>query len=137
MFREEGEKPGKRAPGAAVEAREEDGGAARRGVYACRACGAFVAPADAAIPVNGAHLHTFFNPGGFVYAIGCFAAAPGLSPRGGPDASFSWFPGYAWTVAVCAACLAHLGWSYSAPGKTGFFGLIIARLVLSEEGTPG
>lgn len=28
---------------------------------------------------------------------------------------FSWFPGYAWQIANCTVCLAHIGWRFSLP----------------------
>jgi hypothetical protein len=76
--------------------------------------------------VGGAHEHTFANPYGIVYVIGCFARAPGCGFEGPPSAFFSWFPGYDWRMAVCRGCFAHLGWSFGeAPD---FYGLILERL---------
>lgn len=37
---------------------------------------------------------------------GCFALANEES------AEFSWFPGYAWTIASCGECGAHIGWLF-------------------------
>jgi hypothetical protein len=31
----------------------------------------------------------------------------------------SWFPGYCWTIAYCAACYAHLGWKFTLAGAGG------------------
>lgn len=31
---------------------------------------------------------------------------------GAPSAEYSWFPGYTWTIAVCASCMAHVGWRW-------------------------
>lgn len=53
-----------------------------------------------------------------------------------PDVTHSWFPGFAWQMASCAACDTHLGWAFStaregsAPTEPAidFFGLISTRL---------
>ena len=42
--------------------------------------------------------------------------------RGEPETAHSWFPGFAWTVANCARCHAHVGWRFtraSASPSTG------------------
>ncbi|TPP58022.1 Cereblon [Fasciola gigantica] len=33
---------------------------------------------------------------------------------GSPSEEYSWFPGYAWTIANCAGCSRHLGWLFTA-----------------------
>jgi hypothetical protein len=96
-------------------------------VLRCRACEAEVAREDDRIEMSGAHVHTFVNPHGHVFEIGCFARAHGCAPVGRASAFFSWFPGYAWRIAVCGSCRAHLGWAFGE--EPGFYGLILARLV--------
>lgn len=100
-------------------------GRARR--LRCAACGSEIADPDARVEIGGAHRHVFCNPHGHVFEIGCFAHAPGVHAIGPASSFFSWFPGYAWRVAVCNGCRAHLGWCYGdAPD---FVGLILPRLV--------
>lgn len=94
----------------------------------CRTCGQAIAVEDARIAVQGAHQHVFFNPAGLVFEIGCFQSAPGCAYHGEPTPEFSWFPGYAWSVALCSQCAAHLGWGYERDTH-GFVGLILAQLV--------
>lgn len=77
--------------------------------------------------VSGSHAHTFVNPSGFAYAIGCFAAAPGCATAGSAETAFSWFPGWSWTIAICARCHTQLGWRYQL-GTQEFHGLILAAL---------
>lgn len=61
------------------------------------------------------------------------------------DKRFSWFPGFAWTVATCPRCKAHLGWGFQPDhwpdtvsagefeeSKSTFFGLI-ANGLLTED----
>lgn len=38
------------------------------------------------------------------------ASATNTELNGGASTEFTWFPGYAWTIALCAACKAHVGW---------------------------
>lgn len=83
--------------------------------------------------IGGSHAHVFANPGGLVFEIGCFQEAFGCRGEGPFVAEFSWFAGFAWQVAVCRACEAHLGWRYRplSGAAPGFWGLILSRL--SEE----
>ena len=76
---------------------------------------------------QGAHAHCFVNPHGQVFEIGCFARAPGCRALGPATTDWTWFPGWAWQVALCAACGRHLGWCYRRQGGR-FFGLILDRL---------
>jgi hypothetical protein len=93
----------------------------------CAACGHIISSDDHRVEMSGSHEHTFVNPGGFVYRIGCFNAAPGCVHIGSTESAFSWFPGWTWQVAVCAHCRAHLGWIYRNAGEQ-FHGLILAAL---------
>jgi hypothetical protein len=93
----------------------------------CVACGHRITDDDHRIEMNDAHEHTFVNPGGFVYRIGCFSVASGCVQLGVPKTAFSWFPGWSWQVAACARCRAHLGWIYRNAGEQ-FHGLIVTAL---------
>jgi hypothetical protein len=85
-------------------------------------------PADR-ISVQGRHRHTFANPHGVVYEIGCFRSASGCGLIGPASDEFTWFAGHRWRVCVCAACLVHLGWRFASTGGEPFYGLILDRLV--------
>ncbi len=98
----------------------------------CRACGSAITSKDQRIAVNGRHDHVFFNPHGHVFEIGCFARAPGAFSASPPSSEFSWFPGFSWQIAGCAACRAHLGWRFQGERSSGFFGLILDRLIEEE-----
>jgi len=95
----------------------------------CRQCRNILANPEDRISVQGSHRHTFANPHGIVFEIGCFTAVQGCGHVGPPSDEFSWFSGYLWRVAVCLLCLTHLGWSFSSPGKESFHGLILDRLI--------
>lgn len=98
----------------------------------CAACGERITSIRERVAMNGTHSHTFTNPHGFTFDIGCFRSAPGCKPLGEATQAWTWFPGYAWRMAVCGGCGAHLGWGYEpAPANAeagGFFGLILDRL---------
>jgi hypothetical protein len=85
------------------------------------------------ITMQGMHHHTFANPQGIVFEIGCFREAMGCRNTGFPTTEFTWFPGYAWRIAVCKKCMLHLGWMYAATGKESFFGLIVNRLLYPDK----
>jgi hypothetical protein len=106
------------------------GGTGKRLV--CVDCGRLITRGEERAVVNGRHEHTSLNPHGIVYHIGCFESAPGCSPQGAVSTHWSWFPGYAWQVVLCAGCLLHLGWLFRGP-EGGFYGLIINRLREEDE----
>lgn len=94
----------------------------------CAACGARLAPERARLEVNGAHEHEFMNPAGLRFRVACFSAAPGCVAEGEPSAVWSWFPGWAWQIALCRGCSAHVGWSFAGSAST-FHGLVCDRIV--------
>jgi hypothetical protein len=112
-----------RAPG--EDAARDD---TSRGAILCRACGLRITEEAYRIAVQDRHEHTFVNPGGFAYHIGCFALAPGCIELGSPETYFSWFPGHSWQIVHCASCRQHLGWRFRCAGDS-FHGLVLDRLV--------
>lgn len=93
----------------------------------CAACLHSITTQDERISVNGAHEHTFTNPLGIVYHVGCFQQAMGCGSAGGATSEHSWFPGYQWKVALCLNCQVHLGWLFVASTDR-FHALIVQRL---------
>lgn len=120
------------SPGSRTRARSRatDGKQGRRRLR-CRACGLPITSDRARVEIAGAHAHTFVNPAGLVFEIGCFRTAPGCVGVGPAEAFFSWFPGYAWRVQLCRGCGAHLGWSYGA--RPDFYGLVLDRLADGDD----
>lgn len=99
----------------------------------CATCRKPVTRESDRIAVNGAHTHRFTNPLRLSYRIGCFREAPGCREHEPATTEHTWFPGYAWRVASCAHCQAHLGWHYE--GNDGrFYGLILGQLVSQAGG---
>lgn len=95
----------------------------------CRQCRNMITGPAEGIWMNGSHRHTFANPVGVVYEIGCFNSATGCRSVGPATGEFTWFSGHLWRVAICAKCLTHLGWHFFSSAGRGFHGLILDRLI--------
>jgi hypothetical protein len=87
----------------------------------CARCGHVITRERDRTTVNGRATHTRVNPSGYVFHFGCFARAEGCLVIGPPTAEASWFPGFVWEYALCAACKTHLG-------ESDFLGLLLDRL---------
>ncbi len=94
----------------------------------CKTCGNAITSDEDGIAMNGSHEHTFMNPRGIVFNIGCFSRAGGCHIMGPSTGEYTWFPGFTWRYVICAGCQSHLGWRYQSEG-IGFFGLILDQLV--------
>ncbi|MDH5559996.1 MAG: cereblon family protein [Deltaproteobacteria bacterium] len=79
--------------------------------------------------IQGGFQHTFLNPSGIVFEIGCFLEAEGCLELGDRNYDWSWFQGFSWQTALCAQCHNHLGWYFCSHENKTFFGLILDRLV--------
>ena len=110
-FRESSGKPGG-VSSILTQNDEEDEKKAEK-VLRCKQCDAAIAKAKDRISRAEKHLHTFFNPAGIVYEIGCFRRAPGCHVDGPRSTEFSWFAGYSWQISFCSSCSKHLGWFFS------------------------
>lgn len=97
------------------------------GALRCAVCGHRLTERGYRTERGGAHEHTFVNPGGFAFQIGCFVAAPGCAYTGATSTELSWFPGWTWQIAICARCRVHVGWIFRCAGEQ-FHGLITAAL---------
>lgn len=94
----------------------------------CRNCRNKITSAKYRIDVYGSHKHSFANPSGMLFDIGCFSAAYGCANHGIPTSEFTWFTGFKWQFSICGKCNNHLGWHYSS-GSESFYGLILANLI--------
>ena len=98
----------------------------------CRQCHQVITtPADR-ITVHGAHQHSFANPQGIIYEIGCFRSVQGCGYAGPATDEFTWFKGFSWRVAYCGMCLTHLGWLFISAGGGSFNGLIVDHLIYPD-----
>ncbi|NGZ29229.1 MAG: hypothetical protein G8345_20370 [Magnetococcales bacterium] len=98
----------------------------------CKFCSLVITRPQEAIVMAGSHEHTFFNPAGMVYRIGCFRTATGCTWLAESSADFSWFPQTLWQIALCRRCHSHLGWRYTTSLHSTFFGLILTRLTYPQ-----
>jgi hypothetical protein len=93
----------------------------------CASCGHPITRESERIEVDGSHESVRVNLAGMLFRIGCFARAPGCRAVGESSTHWTWFPGYAWQVVVCARCADHLGWAFRSEGGR-FWGLVLDRL---------
>lgn len=94
----------------------------------CRQCLQFITTIAERIEIQGDHRHTFSNPAGLLFQIGCFRRAKGCEPASRQEAEWSWFRGYTWQVVLCSSCATHMGWRYESR-RDFFYGLILHRLM--------
>lgn len=97
-------------------------------MYLCRNCLAEITAQKYEISKKGKFSHSFTNPSGYLFEIGCFSEAEGGFALGDDTREFTWFPGFSWQYSVCISCGTHLGWFYSNPSES-FWGLILEKLI--------
>ncbi|CAL5205252.1 unnamed protein product [Lathyrus oleraceus] len=84
----------------------------------CRICQTTIAKrSDMLVMSNEGPLGAYVNPGGYVHEIMTLYKANGLALIGPAVTEYSWFPGYAWTIANCATCRAQMGWLFTTTNK--------------------
>lgn len=112
---------------------KDEGDGQGRHLY-CAVCRAFITSEGERIAMNGSHEHRFANVSGISFHIGCFRKAGGCLSLGAPSFEWTWFPGYAWDIAICTGCSTHLGWQYvCATFNNSFYGLILKHLVTGQD----
>ncbi|PKN34845.1 MAG: hypothetical protein CVU61_05630 [Deltaproteobacteria bacterium HGW-Deltaproteobacteria-19] len=111
---------------------EEEDQEERQDPLRCKACGNEITEADFGIHRHGRFEHTFDNPAGYTFRLGCFSKAWNCILHGVPTHAFTWFPGFRWRFCSCGRCGLHLGWHYDS-GAESFFGLILDNLVRQSQ----
>ncbi len=94
----------------------------------CQNCETSITANQYKINRDRRHKHTFNNPLGEHYTIGCFSYAQNTLSIGKPTEEWTWFTGYTWTICVCANCDSHLGWYFDKSQEQSFFGFILDQL---------
>uniref|UniRef100_A0A183ABL0 CULT domain-containing protein n=1 Tax=Echinostoma caproni TaxID=27848 RepID=A0A183ABL0_9TREM len=89
---------------------------------------------------------TYVNPSGVLHDIVTVSQVTQSSVilMGSASEEYSWFPGYAWTIANCAGCTDHLGWLFTAVNEDlrprRFWGIrreaIVPGLISSSDWRP-
>lgn len=95
----------------------------------CKHCEHIISSPEYRMNFQGVFDHTFLNPSGQMFQIGCFRKADGCVVLGEVSSEWTWFQGFQWQVALCGQCLNHLGWFYHSETDSPFFGLILDALV--------
>jgi hypothetical protein len=131
ILRQPGDDPGRGRQSGSETAEREAELTDEEAYIVCRQCRQAITRNEERFSIQGAHRHTFANPHGLVFEIGCFRAAIGCGYAGPASDEFTWFAGYRWRVCFCSNCLTHLGWLFTSPGD-GFHGLILERLLELE-----
>lgn len=84
----------------------------------CKNCQTVIARrSEMLVMSNEGPLGAYVNPHGCVHEIMTLYKANGLALIGNPVKEYSWFPGYAWTIAYCATCECQMGWRFTATNK--------------------
>ncbi len=96
-------------------------------VITCGFCNNHITDLSKQIIVNNSFDHTFANPYGQVFEIGCFSRAKGCISSSMGSNEFSWFLGFSWQIGICRQCSIHLGWIFSSKSDQ-FYGLILEKL---------
>jgi hypothetical protein len=106
--------------------------------WLCAACRTKITDGSAVFgPTGAAPVQVFTNPEGRVCQVLTVLHAQSLSLIGPATDEYTWFPGFAWRVALCAHCFSHLGWRYQAivagASPPVFFGLLLDALVEERD----
>ncbi|KAM3185516.1 hypothetical protein ACTXT7_006198 [Hymenolepis weldensis] len=61
-------------------------------------------------------VQAYVNPHGFIFDMLTLSTVRqrSIALVGSPTTEYSWFPGYAWTIAECVMCGVPLGWRFTA-----------------------
>ena len=129
FFRVPSDKPGDNSETTIAEKEAEEKSPEEEAHILCGQCHQAITSPDERMTMQGSHRHTFANPHGLVFDIGCFRNVKGCGYAGTATDEFTWFPGYSWRVCFCVMCLTHLGWIFSSKGGDIFHGLILDRLI--------
>ena len=129
FFRVPADRPEEEGGTITIEKEAEDQLPEEEEYILCRQCRQAITKPAERIAMQGSHRHTFANPHGIVFEIGCFRSVKGCGYAGVASDDFSWFAGYSWRVCFCTMCLTHLGWKFSPKGGEHFHGLILDRLI--------
>jgi hypothetical protein len=93
FFRIPSEKPGENGETTIAEEEAADQSPEEERYILCRQCHQAITRETERIAMQGSHRHTFANPHGIVFEIGCFKNVIGCGYVGEATDEFSWFAG--------------------------------------------
>lgn len=87
-------------------------------ILCCFNCGEEVAHQDDIFSMSQEGPQSaYVNPSGHVHETLTLYTVKGIRTVGASSTEYSWFPGYAWTISVCAHCDHHMGWRFTAVNR--------------------
>ncbi|XP_076631349.1 E3 ubiquitin ligase component cereblon isoform X1 [Colletes latitarsis] len=85
-------------------------------IFVCCECNSYIGKQSHMFPMSKEGPQgTYCNRAGIIHDTVTLYHAQGLQlSRGAPSTEYTWFPGYAWTIATCKCCGTHMGWKFTA-----------------------
>ncbi|XP_045530007.1 protein cereblon-like [Pieris brassicae] len=110
-------------------------------VLCCVSCSTEIARRENMFAMSTEGVHSnYINLGGYMHDLVTVTQTQNIQLSGPASAEFSWFPGYAWSIALCVCCMAHVGWRFDALKRavrpSQFFGLCRNNVVPRPAPTP-
>ncbi|KOX73264.1 Protein cereblon [Melipona quadrifasciata] len=108
-------------------------------IFVCCNCDSYIGRQSHMFPMSKEGPQgTYCNPSGIIHETVTLYHAQGLALSNNPPSiNYTWFPGYAWTVATCKYCGDHMGWKFTAVQNNlkpkAFWGLIRKSLKSKEK----
>ncbi len=97
-------------------------------ILLCSRCGNQITSYSEGATIHGSFEHSFLNPDGIMYQIGCFKKAAGCISSERFILEFTWFHPFPWCFVFCSDCGRQLGWKYKSNNNDVFYGLILKLL---------
>ncbi|XP_003696072.1 protein cereblon [Apis florea] len=107
-------------------------------IFVCSNCDSYIGRQSHMFPMSKEGPQgTYCNPSGIIHETVTLYHAQGLTLSDNPSINYTWFPGYAWTVATCKDCDNHMGWKFTAVQNNlkpkAFWGLLRKSLKSKEK----
>ncbi|XP_026466824.1 protein cereblon-like [Ctenocephalides felis] len=84
----------------------------------CKNCQSKIAKTSDLFAMSNDGIQSHYcNPEGWIHETFTVMRASEVRLHGHKSTRASWFPGYAWTIALCKSCNQHVGWQFTATEK--------------------